>query len=93
MPLHPLPEVTVKRPPEFPTACADCGGPLLEISTDRIFDRPPGPRLPVWVHARHRDWSARPHCSVPVDTTGTVVASLAAVRAHRQRRATGRRSA
>lgn len=56
----------MKRPPEFPTACADCGGPLLEISTDRIFDRPPGPRLPVWVHARHRDWSASPHAAVPV---------------------------
>jgi hypothetical protein len=62
----------VYHPPEFPVTCATCGGPLLRTNTARVFDRPAGPRLPVWVHARYHDWADRPH---------PAAAALAATRA------------
>jgi hypothetical protein len=66
--------------PEFEADCAGCGGPLMKVSTARIFERPPGPRLAVWVHARHRDWSARPHGAQPVPSLDAVLASVVPVR-------------
>lgn len=65
---------------EFEATCGACGGPLMEVSTARIFERPPGPRLAVWVHARHRDWSTSPHGAEPLPSLTDVLARMVPVR-------------
>lgn len=51
---------------EFPTKCGECGGPLMRTTTAAVFGKPRGPRLEVWVHARHRDWADAPHGAEPM---------------------------
>lgn len=46
-----------KHPTEFARWCGVCGGPLVELS---------GRRVPVWVHARHRQWLRAPHGAEPL---------------------------
>lgn len=48
------------------STCRTCGGPLLETDTATVFDKPRGYRLPIWVHARHRDWADSPHTGEPL---------------------------
>lgn len=44
-----------RSPEEFPERCRTCGGPVMTLG-DRV--------VPVWVHARHRDWVQAPHSVV-----------------------------
>lgn len=52
--------------PEFKAVCLRCGGPLMEVDTAQVFDKPRGPRVPFYIHARHRDWATRPHTAEPL---------------------------
>lgn len=42
--------------PEWDHYCRACGSPLVELRS-RI--------VPVFVHARHRDWASHPHPADP----------------------------
>ena len=47
---------------EFEHWCLGCGGPLrLHFHAGTS-----GRLIPVWVHARHRDWQRDPHQANPV---------------------------
>ena len=73
---------------EFPVRCGVCGGPLMQVTTDVVFDKPRGHRLPVWVHARHRDYEGAPHAAEPLPEPLTAAVIEAGVVLRRTRRRT-----
>lgn len=63
----------MKTKTEFGTVCGDCGGPLVQVDTAKLWPHLRGPRLPVWVHARNRQYVSRPHAAQPVDLHPTAL--------------------
>lgn len=52
-----------KAPREFPVRCLTCTGPLMQLRNRLV---------PVWVHARHRDWLKHPHPAYPITPMGAM---------------------